>query len=306
MSHVPVLPAEILDLLSPQEGETYVDCTAGLGGHAAMVARRLGPRGTVVLNDVDPANLARAVVNVQSAASGIRVVTIQGNFAELPRKLSEQGLAADAVLADLGFASTQVDDPARGLSFSKDGPLDMRLDPTLPVTAAELVSTLPESELAELIRTYGEDREAGRIARKLVRERAQSPITSTGRLAEIVRSAVPRRFDPHAIDPATRTFQALRIVVNDEIGSLEALLAGLERGARAVHEERASWLRRGARVGLVSFHSLEDRPVKRALADLGAKGWVELLTSGPVGPGDEEAGRNPRSRSAKLRVCRVG
>jgi 16S rRNA (cytosine1402-N4)-methyltransferase len=310
VTHIPVLPTEVLELLSPKPGEVYVDCTAGLGGHAASVAAHLvaqgAPCGTIVLNDVDPGNLERATRRVQDAAAGVTVVAIQGNFADLPRKLSERSLVANMVLADLGFASTQVDDPARGFSFSKDGPLDMRLDPTLPVTAEELVSTLPESELAELIRTYGEDREAGRIARKLVRERAHSPITTTGRLAEIVRSAVPKRFDPHSIDPATRTFQALRIAVNDEIGSLEALLAGIERGAKAVHEGRPSWLAQGGRVALISFHSLEDRPVKRSFAEFASKGWVKLLTAGPIGPGDEEASRNPRSRSAKLRVCRVG
>lgn len=305
MTHIPVLPREVSELLAPKRGETYVDCTAGLGGHAARIAETVGEGGTVVLNDVDPGNLARAEAHVRACAGGVRVVVIQGNFADLPRKLSEQGLAADMVLADLGFASPQMEDPLRGFSFSRDGPLDMRLDPTLPVTAAELVATLPERELAELIRMYGEDREAGRIARKLVREREQSPITTTGRLAEVVRSALPRRHDGGGIDPATRTFQALRIVVNDELGSLDALLSSVDRGARCAARGEGSWLRKGARVAIISFHSLEDRPVKRSLAELASGGVVELLTSGPVGPGEDEAGSNPRSRSARLRACRV-
>lgn len=258
-----------------------------------------------MLNDVDPGNLARARAALESSGTGVAVVEVQGNFADLPRKLAERGIVADMVLADLGFASTQIEDASRGFSFSRDGPLDMRLDPSLPVTAAELVATLPERELAEVIRMYGEDREAGRIARKLVREREHSPITTTGRLAEVVRSALPRRFDPNSIDPATRTFQALRIVVNDEIGSLEALLSAVDRGARAAKGGRESWLKAGSRVAIISFHSLEDRPVKRALAELAASGTVELLTSGPVGPDEDEARGNPRSRSARLRACRV-
>ncbi len=305
MTHVPVLPQEVFSLLRPRPGEVYVDCTAGLGGHARSIAAAITPGGTIVLNDVDLTNLEPAERSVREAHPDVRVIAIQGNFAELPRKLTEQGIAADMVLADLGFASTQISDASRGLSFSRDGPLDMRMDRTLAVTAAELVATLPELELAELIRMYGEEREAGRIARKLVREREHSPITTTGRLAEVVRSALPRRFDPSAIDPATRTFQALRIAVNDEIGSLEALLAGVERGAKAAGSGKASWLRPGARVAVISFHSLEDRPVKRAMAEMAAAGVVELLTKGPVGPTDEESDRNPRSRSSRMRVCRV-
>ncbi|GMV27394.1 MAG: ribosomal RNA small subunit methyltransferase H [Phycisphaerae bacterium] len=309
MTHVPVLPAEVLELLAPRAGEVYVDCTAGLGGHAAAVAPLVGPTGAIILNDVDPANLSRAVQNVQAAAPHTRIETHTGNFADLPRKLSEQagggGPRADMVLADLGFASTQVDDPKRGFSFSRDGPLDMRMDPSLPVTAAELVATLPERELAEVLRMYGEERHAGRIARILVREREHSPITTTGRLADVVRSAVPRRSDPSSIDPATRTFQALRIVVNDEIGSLEALLAEVGRGARAAAAGKPTWLNPGARVLVISFHSLEDRPVKQALAELASQGLVELLTDGPLGPTEEEAARNRRSRSSRLRACRI-
>ncbi len=306
MRHVPVLLDEVIGLLSPQPGEVYVDCTAGLGGHAAAIAARLAPGGTAILNDVDPGNLARAAEHVRhTAGESVQVIPLQGNFADVPRKLAERGLTADAVLADLGFASSQMEDAGRGLSFSREGPLDMRLDPTLPVTAAELLATTPERELAELLRMYGEEREAGRIARKLVRAREESPITTTGRLAEVVRSAVPRRFDPSAIDPATRTFQALRIAVNDEIGSLEALLAAVDRAARVNLRGGSSWLRPGARVAVIAFHSLEDRPVKRAMAELESAGLAELLTRGPVGPSEDEVRTNPRSRSSRLRAVRL-
>lgn len=306
VSHVPVLIAEVLNLLSPAPGEVFVDCTAGLGGHAAAVAPHLFPGGTVVLNDVDPGNLEHATRRVQAAAPGLAVVPVRGNFADIPRKITEHGLRADMVLADLGFASGQVEDASRGLSFSRDGPLDMRLDPTLPVTAAELVATLTERELAEVLRTYGEEREAGRIARKLVREREVSPITTTGRLAGLVRSANPNRPGSSGIDPATRTFQALRIVVNDEIGSLEALLAGIARGARLAGSDGGSWLRLGARVGVVSFHSLEDRPVKRMMSEWVAAGFAEAMTRGPMEATEHEVSANPRSRSARLRVIKVG
>lgn len=297
---------EVLEVLSPREGETYVDCTTGLGGHAAAIAARVGPRGRVILNDVDAGNLSAAAARVRE--SGAAVTVVRGNFAALPWALLEMGIEADMMLADLGFASSQVDDAARGLSFSREGPLDMRLDASGPVTAADLVNGLPENELIQIIRTFGEEREAGRIARKLVRARESEPITTTLRLAEVVRSALPRRHDPSGIDPATRTFQALRIAVNDEIGSLEALLSWVGKGAEVAAGVRAgepSWLRAGSRVAVISFHSLEDRPVKHAFSDLVARGLGERLGVDPIVPGEDEIRRNPRSRSAKLRSVRV-
>jgi 16S rRNA (cytosine1402-N4)-methyltransferase len=222
--------------------------------------------------------------------------------------MESRGLTADVVLADLGFASPQVDDASRGLSFMRDGPLDMRLDPTAPVTAAELVATMSESELADMLRDYGEEPAARAIAQKLVSARRASPILTTSRLAEIVRSAVHRPRTPgrRPIDPATKTFQALRIAVNDELGSLNALLAAVRRGAaRAAAGPAAAWLRPGARVGIISFHSLEDRPVKQAFAGLVEAGLADDLSRGHVGPADMETESNPRSRSAKLRVVRI-
>ncbi|MEZ6243651.1 MAG: 16S rRNA (cytosine(1402)-N(4))-methyltransferase RsmH [Phycisphaerales bacterium] len=305
--HTPVLLDETLSVLSPAPGETYVDCTAGLGGHALAVGERLGSDGRVVLGDLDPANLEAAEARVRASGVG-RVVTMRGSFVDLPRRLEEGGIGADSVLADLGFASPQVDDPGRGLSFRAEGPLDMRLDPSGPVTAGELVNTLPEGELAELIWRWGEERHSRRIARKVVAARADAPIETTIRLAEIVRSACPRppRGVRPRIDAATRTFQALRIAVNDEIGSLEALLASVARAGEGVAQGRRAWLNPGARVAIITFHSLEDRPVKRAFAALVERGLAQAITRKPITPGDAECESNPRARSAKLRAIRIG
>jgi 16S rRNA (cytosine1402-N4)-methyltransferase len=287
------------------------------GEPGAAVARDL----TAVLFDLDPGNLRCATEAVRRAlaagapedageSAGRRaVIAHHANFAEAPRRLAEAGLRADVVLADLGFASNQVDDAARGLSFSRDGPLDMRLDPGAPFSAADLVASASAEELERLIRDYGEERCARSVARRIVEARRQAPIRTTGRLAEIVRSAIPNsapRGGGKGIDPATRTFQALRIAVNDELGNLSALLDAVERAAQAVHRgDRTAWLAPGAAVGIISFHSLEDRPVKQAFQRLVAAGLAVDLTPGPVIPGEAECRANPRSRSAKFRAVRL-
>lgn len=308
MSHVPVLLARSLDALHPAPGEVYADGTAGLGGHAAAVAGRM-KTGTVVLGDLDAGNLGRAAAAVEAAFASApehprsRILSFHTNFAELPRRIEEAGLRADMFLADLGFASVHVDDPARGFSFMRDGPLDMRMDTTRPLTAADLVASLPEKELARIIADYGEDRAAGRIARKLVQARAGGPIRTTAQLAGVVRAAVGGGGGP--IDPATRTFQALRIAVNDELGSLAALLAAVEADARRILSGGAGrWLAAGARVAFITFHSLEDRPVKRVFASLIAAGATDI-TDGPAAASESEVRENPRARSAKLRVIRL-
>lgn len=296
--HVPVLLESVFEVLSLRPGETYVDCTAGLGGHAMVAAERVGPTGTVVLNDWDAENLRRA----GEALSGrCRVDLVHGNFAELPRTMAERGLLADAVLADLGFASVHVDDGERGFSFMRDGPLDMRYDPSgRQSSASVLVNTLPQSELVSILREFGEEPRAKAVAQKLVQARSERPIETTGELASLVRSVVPRSYSAggRGIDPATRTFQALRIAVNDEIGSLAALLASVQHDA-------AGWLRTGARIGIISFHSLEDRLVKQAYTALVDSGKAELVGRKPVVADEAEVDRNPRSRSAKLRVIRM-
>lgn len=294
-----MLLSEVLATLQPGPGEVALDCTAGLGGHAEAIARRLGPSGVVVLNDVDPGNLDRAAARVGALAGAPRVIPIRGNFADAPRRLASAGVRASVVLADLGFSSNQMEDAGRGLSFSRDGPLDMRLDPSLGTTAADLVRSLPEEELARVIREFGEDRLADRIARKIAAERGRSPITTTGQLAEIVRSAVGSAAGRDTIHPATRTFQALRIAVNDELGGLEAFLHWVSEVAR---HKGGDWLTPRARVGIISFHSLEDRLVKRAFGELARAGLARDLTSGVAAASRDEVERNPRSRSAKFRA----
>lgn len=305
--HIPVLPREVLATLAPKPGETYADGTAGLGGHAKAIAdamKAAGTPGTIVLNDVDPKNLACAQEFVQKGSEGTKVVSVQGNFAELPHTLRGKGISADMLLADLGFSSNQLEDASRGMSFMRDGALDMRLDPTLPINASELVNTLSEDELARILLEFGEERGARRIARKLVESRAQNPIVSSGQLADLVRGALGGGHGP--IDPATKTFQALRIAVNDELGSLEGLLGLIEQAAGEIQHAKPTWLARGARVAIISFHSLEDRLVKHAFARMVKSGVAKEITNGPVVASENELASNPRARSAKLRVVQVG
>lgn len=300
-THIPVLLDEVLEALDPQPGQTLVDCTAGLGGHASAVARRLGPQGRVVLFDLDADNLVRAGHAVADALGDPeRVVPVHASFAWIGRELGRRGLVADLVLADLGFASNQMDDGGRGFSFRQDGPLDMRLDPSGPVTAADLVGELPEGELADLIFRFGEDRLARRIARAIVEARSSEPITTTTRLAEIVEQAYPPPARRGPIHAATRTFQALRIAVNDEIGNLESLLAAIGREAT----ER-TWLSAQARIGIISFHSLEDRPVKQAFRALADRGVAQLVHRKAVFASEAEIACNTRARSARLRALEL-
>lgn len=283
--HRSVLPKETLDLLAPRPGETWVDATTGLGGHTRLIAEAVGPTGRVIAVDQDAAMLAIAA----SLFTDSRITYRHANFDQLPALLEQNGIThIDGLLADLGFCSDQVADASRGFSFQSDGPLDMRLNPQAGTTAADLVNTLSEGALADLIFEYGEERLSRRVAKRIVEARTAAPIRTTSELAAIVRRAVPRS---GGIDPATRTFQALRIAVNDELGSLERLLAMLPRLVKS-----------GSRVGIISFHSLEDRAVKQALWR-SPEIW-EPATRKPVEAGSEEAARNPRSRSAKLRVAR--
>ena len=281
--HTPVLAAEVVRLLDPQPGETWVDCTVGGGGHTRLIAERIGPGGRVIGLDQDPGMLELA----RPTLAGLPVELVHASFDQLVEVLGQRGLErVDGVLADLGFSSDQVDDPARGLSFRDDGPLDMRLDPTTGPTAADLVNTLTEEALADVLFEYGEERKSRRVARRIVERRREKPFARTGELAEVVRRCVPRS---GGIDPATRTFQALRIAVNDELGALERLLAVLPRVVKP-----------GGRAGIISFHSLEDRQVKQAFRDRAV--W-RAVTKKPVTASAEEVARNPRARSAKLRVA---
>jgi 16S rRNA (cytosine1402-N4)-methyltransferase len=271
------------------------------------VEGRPGAGCTLVLTDLDPANLAKAEARVRGVSPEVVVHAIHASFVEAPRKLNELGLTADVVLADLGFSSNQMADPGRGFSFSMDGPLDMRLNPQSPITAAELVNTLTERELASLLSEYGEESHARAIARNLVRERTERPIGTTAQFASIVRDAVPAR-DRYGggIDAATKSFQALRIAVNDELGNLAALLTSVQQAAKRIGAGQPAWMKPGARVGIISFHSLEDRQVKQSFGSLVEKDLASQVTRKAVQAGADEIAANPRARSAKFRVIRAG
>ncbi|HKI31861.1 MAG TPA: 16S rRNA (cytosine(1402)-N(4))-methyltransferase RsmH [Gemmataceae bacterium] len=286
--HVAVLPAEVLHFLAPAAGAVIVDATVGAGGHARLIAERVGPAGRLIGLDRDESMLDLA----RPRLTGLCATLLHANFDRLRDVLDELGVAAvDGVLADLGFCSDQVDAPERGLSFSQPGPLDMRLDPTRGEPASALLRRLNERDLADLIYEYGEERFSRRIARRIVEARRTGLPQTTEELADLVRRCVPRpRGRRPAIDPATRTFQALRIAVNDELGALDRLLEQLPR-----------CLAPGGRAVLISFHSLEDRRVKTAFRDRSV--W-EALTPKPVQAGEEEVRANPRARSAKLRAAR--
>ncbi|MEW6321246.1 MAG: 16S rRNA (cytosine(1402)-N(4))-methyltransferase RsmH [Acidobacteriota bacterium] len=287
--HVPVLVDEVVAALRPERGGCLVDCTVGLGGHArALVA---GGAGRLIGFDRDPAALALA--REALAAWADRVDLVHADYRDLDAVLDARGIdRVDGVLADLGVSSLQLDAPGRGFSFRRDEPLDMRMDPTQGVTAAERLAAVDEAELADVIYRFGEERHARRIARALVRARAVAPLDTTGRVADIVRRAV--RSGWQRIDPATRTFQALRIWVNAELDGLEGFVTAA-----------VGRLAAGGRLAVIAFHSLEDRVVKHTLRGLAAGDApaVRLITKRPIVPGDGETAANPRARSARLRVA---
>ena len=286
--HVPVLCDEVIDLLQPRNGGLYVDGTLGLGGHTQAILERSAPAGRVIGFEWDAEALARAQERLVPYRERLRIV--HASYADLAGALEKLNVGpVDGLLVDLGVSSLQLDDRDRGFSFRADAPLDMRMDRRRPVTAAGLVARLSEEQLADLFYHYGEERQARRIARFLVEAREAEPVTTTGRLAEIVAAAVPRKFHPPRIHVATRVFQALRIAVNTELDNLARLLVT----APAV-------LATGARIAIIAFHSLEDRMVKQAFAGNPA---YRVLTRRPIEPQPAETQDNPRARSAKLRVA---
>ena len=305
--HVPVMLAEVLATLGPQDGATYLDATFGGGGYARAILEA-APGCTVFAIDRDPDAIARGAALAQAFAG--RLHLMQGRFGDMLSLLRNRGIASlDGVVMDLGVSSFQLDQAERGFSFRADGPLDMRMEKSGP-SAAELVNGLPERDLADIIFRFGEERFARRIARAIVARRAETPFTTTADLAALVRRAVPR--DPSGIDGATRSFQALRIAVNDELGEVE-------RGIAAAMELLAP----GGRLVVVAFHSLEDRIVKQAMAAASgrvgasrhdpaalfgrAKPAFHLLTPRALRPQEAECNANPRARSARLRgVERLG
>jgi 16S rRNA (cytosine1402-N4)-methyltransferase len=277
---------EVVDWLAPRPGQVLVDGTLGAGGHTRALAERVAPQGLVVALDRDPA----AVEMAEQTLSGRPVELVCANFSELPEVLQQFDIpAVDGIVLDLGVSSDQLADRQRGFSFDAQGPLDLRFNPTEGKSAAQLINRLSEGHLADLIYQYGEERYSRRIARKIVERRQRRPIETAAELADLVRGCVPGSRRAGRIDPATRTFLALRIAVNDELKSLEVALRRIP-----------DCLRQAARVAVISFHSLEDRRVKQAFRN---DSRYEVLTSKPLRPQAAETVRNPRSRSAKLRVA---
>jgi len=305
-SHHPVLLKEAMHFLKPVDGGIYVDGTLGAGGHAAEILRAGSPTGRLVGIDWDDEALRRSRRVLEGF--GVRVVYVRDNFRRIAGIVEELGIKhVDGVLADLGVSSFQLEDPGRGFSFMRNGPLDMRMDRRRQVTAFWIVNRFPREKLEEILRNFGEEKRARRIALKIEEERAAAPIETTGRLARIVRSAIPDMFHTKRIDPATKTFMALRAAVNEEHDNLRSFLDGA-----------VSILAPGGRVVVIAFHSLEDRIVKEFMAreekgcicppDLprcacGRVPRIRILTRWPVRPSREETNRNLRARSARLRAA---
>jgi 16S rRNA (cytosine1402-N4)-methyltransferase len=299
MGHIPVLMRQVLDALQPRPGKTIVDCTIGLGGHAAELLRRITPGGRLIGIDLDPGNLelAQEALAARPADSG-SFTLFNTNFAGLPGVLAQAGLErADGILADLGVASPQIDDPARGFSYRKPGPLDMRMDPTRGKPASHLVNTMPQHELATALKELGDEDDAERIAELIVERRQDQPIETTQDLMALVceaRDFTLKRAAGAKLHPAARTFQALRIMVNREMANLDRLLAVLP-----------DCLAPGGTAAVISFHSGEDRRVKYAFREGLRAGVYADISPDPVIADASEQATNPRSRSAKLRWARV-
>ena len=302
--HVPVLPEEVRELLAVQPGETFVDATFGAGGHAALLAADLGERGRLIAIDRDPG--ARAFFDRLAKRTRAQTRFLRGDFAVVLEQLAQNGVEADAILLDLGVSSMQIDRPERGFSYAVDAPLDMRMDPSADVTAAGIVNEAAERDLATIFKRYGEERYAKQISRAIVRRRKQERFERTSELVETIKAAIPApaRFgDGH---PAKRVFQALRIAVNDELGSLESALPAA-----------FAMLRPGGRLAVISFHSLEDRIVKRFMRGLergcecppdfpvcvcGKEPQFRSLSRKAIRPSARETAANPRASSGRLRV----
>jgi 16S rRNA (cytosine1402-N4)-methyltransferase len=305
-THVPVLAGELIEALDPQPGQVAIDCTLGGGGHARLVADRLGPTGTLIAIDRDPT--AEAAFNELAAEVSCQTRFVRADFATGLQQLIDEGVRADLVYMDLGMSSMQVDTRVRGFSYAYDAPLDMRMDPDQDLTAAEIVNTWDRRRIARTLREYGEERFADRIAGEIVRRRAVKELATTFELNDAISAAIPAPARFAGGHPAKRTFQGIRIAVNGELAQLDQALP-------------LSWrvLRVGGRLAAISFHSLEDRRVKRFLADLarecvcppdfpvcvcGSKPEAELVHRRSIVPTPGEVAANPRSKSARLRAAR--
>ena len=303
--HVPVLADEVLRALAPTPGDTIVDATFGAGGHAGLLAARLRGEGKLIAIDRDPTVAPYFERLRRSTAARTRL--LHGGFAQVLEQLAGNGVQADEILLDLGVSSMQLDRPERGFSYAADAPLDMRMDPSAELTAAQVVNGSDEAELADILRRYGEERYSRQIARALVRRRTQRPFERSGDLVEVIKQAIPAPARFGEGHPAKRVFQALRIEVNDELGQLERALP-----------PALAMLRPHGRLAVISFHSLEDRIVKRFLRDgehgctcppdfpvcaCGATPTLRAIPRRAIRPTAAEIARNPRSASARMRVA---
>lgn len=317
--HVPVMLDEVLKFLQPRPGGHYIDGTLGGGGHTEAILERSGPDGKVLGIDADAQALARVGARLSTFVDNGRLLLAQGNFADLARLVDETWSGSvQGILLDLGFSSDQMEDPQRGFSFTTDGPLDMRLDQSLAVSATDLVNTASEQELADIFWRYGEETRSRQVARRIVRERTKGAITRTKQLAALASAGVP--YKPGAIHPATRVFQALRIAVNSELERLTTVLPQMVDVLQARRTTGETNMEGDGRMVIIAFHSLEDRIVKefmrREATDCicpphipvcvcGHKASLRILTRKPVTPAVQEIEQNPRARSAKLRAAEI-
>lgn len=289
--HQPVLKDEVLKFLDLKAGDLVLDATIGGGGHSKEMLKAICPSGKLIGFDADPEAIARSREALKEFEGSFTL--INENFRFLGSALNDHGIGSvDAALFDFGVSSYQMDDASRGFSIRQSGPLDMRMDPRLKTKAYDIVNRLREDELSDIIKNFGEERFYNRIARAIARERSGKKIETTEDLAAVIHKAIRSRYQRGRIDPATRTFQAIRIAVNDE-------LPAIEEGLR----EAISRLNQNARICAISFHSLEDRIVKNIFKEYSALGILNIITKKPVRPGEEEASNNPRSRSGRLRAA---
>ena len=290
--HIPVLQKEVIEYLNPKPNENFIDCTIGEGGHSLAILEKNGPTGKVLGIDRDPGVIKNIESRIPNLEFRKRLVLVCDNFANLEEIVKKQNFKqVSGILFDLGMSSWHLEKSGRGFSFLRNEPLDMRYNLENPLTAEKIVNYWSKPEIEKILREYGEERFAKKIAERIIESRAK-PIETTFQLIEIIKSVIPRKYQVGRLHPATRTFQALRIAVNDELNNLEKVLP-----------QAINVLNRGGRLVAISFHSLEDRIVKNFLKKCGGDACVKLITKKPIRPSREEIIKNHRSRSAKLRAC---
>lgn len=300
MPHIPVLLKEAIEILDPKPGEFFIDGTIGDAGHSVEILEKIGPEGKLLGIDWDKEAIER--LRTKKFENHQNVICVNNNYVNLPEILKglpagkqEQNLGkADGLILDLGFSSTLLETSGKGFSFQKDEPLDMRYNEEIKLTAADIINRFKEKDLAEIIFQYGEERFSRRIAKAIIEGRKRKPIKTTFDLVEIIKESVPRNYEHHRINPATRTFQALRIYVNQELKNLSKILNNLDL-----------ILKTKGRLCVISFHSLEDRIVKQTFKELEKEKRIKILTKKPIRASEEEIKNNPRSRSAKLRAAEI-